>query len=289
MPMLCLEHVRTFRSLGIVYSRLLPIWLLLIFVSAPLAAEKAIKLRNETILTTPPDRTALKRQSVEQEAEGLYLIQLEENPPANWRHELEGLGLQVLQYIPDDAFLVSARRVAPGRIRTQGFVRYFGKYRPEHKVLRDLQPILQRADDPVVEVTLLISHQASGPKVATLHREFNRVQRMQRLPKGLVVQGEISRKKLNKAIESEEVLWVEPAPKIKLFDALAAQIVAGEGPDRLTSTMQLGFDGRGVVVAVADSGLHLGEGFPMHPDLAGRVDAFFYYGDLLDASDEHST
>src|SRR6185369_2135065 len=50
---------------------------------------------------------------------------------------------------------------------------------------------------------------------------------------------------------------------------------------------ELGFDGSGVTVAVADSGLDSGDPAMMHPDLAGRVDAFFQYGSLTDASDGH--
>jgi hypothetical protein len=55
-----------------------------------------------------------------------------------------------------------------------------------------------------------------------------------------------------------------------------------------TVTQRLGFDGTGVVVAVADSGLHNGDAESMHPDSIGRVDAFFHYGSLSDAADEHS-
>ena len=41
-------------------------------------------------------------------------------------------------------------------------------------------------------------------------------------------------------------------------------------------------------MAVADSGLNNGDAETMHPDLAGRVDAFLFYGSLEDAADEHS-
>ena len=41
-------------------------------------------------------------------------------------------------------------------------------------------------------------------------------------------------------------------------------------------------------MAVPDSGLNNGDAATMHPDLFGRVPAFFYYGTLTDAADEHS-
>jgi hypothetical protein len=77
---------------------------------------------------------------------------------------------------------------------------------------------------------------------------------------------------------------------MKLFDEIASKITGGDDGEAGTPTLtqQLGYDGSGITVAVADSGLMEGDTNTMHPDLAGRVDAFFYYGSLTDAADEHS-
>jgi subtilisin family serine protease len=77
---------------------------------------------------------------------------------------------------------------------------------------------------------------------------------------------------------------------MKLFDEIASKVVGGDDGESGTPTItqQLGYDGRGVTVAVADSGLQEGNNPSMHPDLFGRVDAFFFYGGLTDAADEHS-
>src|SRR5206468_2443457 len=82
----------------------------------------------------------------------------------------------------------------------------------------------------------------------------------------------------------------EPAPRPKLHDEVASKIVGGDDGTNGTRTVtqQLGFDGSGVTVAVADTGLDNGDAATMHPDLAGRVDAFLHYGSLTDAADEHS-
>jgi hypothetical protein len=75
---------------------------------------------------------------------------------------------------------------------------------------------------------------------------------------------------------------------MKLFDEVASKIVAGDGGPQLLLSQSLGYDGSGVNVAVADSGLNNGDAATMHPDLFGRTPAFFYYGSLTDAADEHS-
>src|SRR5678815_1225489 len=71
------------------------------------------------------------------------------------------------------------------------------------------------------------------------------------------------------------------------MDEMATEIFEGELEGAGAYVLSLGFDGQGVVVSVADSGLMEGTVADMHPDLAGRVDAFFHYGQLDSAADEH--
>jgi hypothetical protein len=54
---------------------------------------------------------------------------------------------------------------------------------------------------------------------------------------------------------------------MKLFDEVASKIVAGDGGPQRLLPQSLGFDGTGVAVAVADSGLDNGNAATMHPDL----------------------
>jgi hypothetical protein len=73
---------------------------------------------------------------------------------------------------------------------------------------------------------------------------------------------------------------------MKLFDEESSKLVGGDDGSRSTPTLtqQAGYDGNGVTVAVADSGLDTGTTTNMHPDLAGRVTAFFQYGSLTDTA-----
>src|SRR6185436_7817938 len=94
--------------------------------------------------------------------------------------------------------------------------------------------------------------------------------------------------RLEALARSEAVLWIEPWRGMKLFDEVASKIVAGDGGPRTLLAQSLGYDGSGVAVAVADSGLNNGDAPTMHPDLLGRTPSFFHYGTLTDAADEHS-
>src|SRR5688500_6692899 len=70
------------------------------------AGDKEIRLRNEHILTKPANREALPESAIGNNAPrfGLYLIQFEERLDPTSRAVLEGKGVDLLHYIPDDAF-----------------------------------------------------------------------------------------------------------------------------------------------------------------------------------------
>lgn len=252
------------------------------------AGEKSIRLRNETIVT--PARSAaqpLQAQSVGPAVNGLYLVQFEEGFRAEWTAALTNERVQLVRAIPEDAFVVKITQGRLSQVKELPFVRWVGKYKPEHKVHSALTQTLKEAAPGKVRIRVLLSSAALPPEHRMVHRMFDSVQQKSDSRFGRLLEGTMDSKKLSLLAQSEAVLWVEPAPHFKLHDAIASQIVAGEGDNNLTTTMNLGFDGTDVVVAVADSGLNAGEGAPMHPDLEGRVDAFFFYSDLLDASDEH--
>jgi subtilisin family serine protease len=103
----------------------------------------------------------------------------------------------------------------------------------------------------------------------------------------VILRGHIPPGQLQVLANSSDVLWIEPGPNIRLYDEVSSKIVAGDGGPGQTLAQEFGYDGHGVTVAVADTGLDTGEVDDMHPDLAGRVTGLFYYGNLTGASDEH--
>ncbi len=251
-------------------------------------AEKRILLRNETIETGSTKRQTLRAAGITQPVSGLYLIQLADDLPADWREQLSGLNVSLLRPVPEDAFVVELKGTLLSGVEALPFVHWVGEYKREHKTHTGLRALLKDAPDQRLRVTAVLSPQASSAETAIAQRRFAFLTRYSKTASGRILEGEISGRRLRGLIDSKAVLWVEPAPRPRLFDALAAQIIGGEGENMGVAVHDLGFDGEGVTVAVADSGLNLGEGEPMHPDLEGRVDAFFHYGNLIDASDEHS-
>lgn len=255
------------------------------------AETKLIRLRNELITTAPPGRVApLRAPADEAPVSGLYLVQFTNRFQAVWRDQLRAAGVELVHYVPDDAFVALVREAKLSAVRGFPFVQWVGAFEPKHKLQRALLNALAANPRARVPVKLIARPGATGPELAGVAKALRGDVRHRRLSAGTFFEGEVDAATALALARSPAVLWIERAARMKLFDALATKIVAGEtdDPGSFASVHQLGFDGRGVTVAVADSGLDSGDLTFLHPDFDGRVDALFAYDNLPDASDEHS-
>jgi hypothetical protein len=247
------------------------------------AEEHKIRLRNETITTPAKSQTDNFQLPDVAPVSGLFLIQFDGRVQAAWREQLKLFNVHLLRYVPDDTFIARFSGAQAGRIRSLPFVRWIGPYRPDHK----LHPSLRSASNTENRIRVLI---APDVPVGAAVNLVGRAERTASTRFGTIVQTTVTASELRALSESPSILWIERAPRPKLMDEIASKIVGGDDGAVATPTVtqQLGYNGSGVAVAIADSGLHGGTFANMHPDLIGRVDAFFYYGNLVNAADEHS-
>src|SRR2546422_1320565 len=257
---------------------------LMIGAVSVLTQDKVIRLRNQAISTPPKSAARLQPQAVESPASGLFLVQFNDRLQPAWREQLRQMRVELVRYVPEDAFVARFDAVSPGQVTQLSFVRWVGLYRPEHKIDSRLRTG-ERS-----KVRVLLSPAASAKDQAILRRSVRSLGRETKLRFGNILKGEVTPAQLAALARSDGVLWIEPEPKPKLVDEISSKIVGGDdgAAGTRTVTQQLGFDGSGVKVAVADTGLNNGDSGTMHPDLAGRVDTFLFYGSLTDAADEHS-
>src|SRR5687767_11556491 len=94
------------------------------------AVAKPIRLRTGTI--EPHDQQGLAQaQALEAQRPpitGLYLVQLRDNPPQDWRAHLRAVGAQLLRYVPEDTFVARIPGEAVGQVRALPFVEWVGEY-----------------------------------------------------------------------------------------------------------------------------------------------------------------
>lgn len=268
--------------------------------------EKTIYLRNGVIRTAHSQKSALRTEAT---ASGLFLIQFEGQFQAEWRGELKKLGVALVRFVPEDAFIASLEQTGLNELKRLPFVRFVGKYRAELKVHEALARAFGEDPGTSLRLSALVGR-ASDAALQGLQQSFTKVEEVSRTSIGTILTGQATLLQLKALASSDLVLWIEPAPRMHLSDEISSKIVAGRtipdasgsrnglGADgnggsssvdssHQTTMQQLGWDGRGVVVAVVDSGLNNGDVETMHPDLVGRVDGFFYYGSLRDAADQN--
>ncbi|MBU6401699.1 MAG: S8 family serine peptidase, partial [Verrucomicrobia bacterium] len=282
---------------GLAASRLLPLALALclLTLTAALAesgpATKSIRLRNQIIVTHPKSRTAsLPGPTAEPAVSGLYLIQFEDHWQPAWDQVLRQQGARLLRYVPDDAFVARLTDSRPSRLEALPFVRWLAPFDPKLKVHPRLaKALVQGQPAGTTPVRLLLAPDTSPLDLFRARRLLQHFHLESRSRFGTILHGHATAAEINNLARSAHVLWIEPVAKFKLLDEVSSKIVGGGqvgGTNvHATVTQQLGFDGRGVVVSVADTGLNNGDAATMHPDLAGRVDAFMWYPPLTDAAD----
>src|SRR2546430_2342182 len=255
-----------------------------------LAQDKVIRLRNETISTPPKAAAALQPRTVESPATGLFLVQFNDGLQPAWREQLRQMRVELVRYVPDDAFIAKFNNVSPASVGALSFVHWVGSYRPEHKIHPRLVAAATAAaarTNETLNVNILLSSSATAAEIAAARSDMAVVYHESHLRQGIVVRGELLPRRLDALSQSSAVLWIERAPKRKLVDEAASKLVGGDDGNVATPTVtqQLGFDGAGVTVCVADTGLDSGDTNTMHPDMLGRVAGFQYYGGLTDGSD----
>jgi hypothetical protein len=254
------------------------------------APSKEIRLRNETIKTGPEFRQNDPELPSQASRTSLILLQFKEPPSDEVRKQLRNAGVELLHAVPEEAFVARARGGTGDWLRSLPSIEWVGAYRPEHKIRFDLAQT-RKEPNAQPEVNVLLAPGADAASVGRARMAFHRLLSESSLKPGTILKGRLRRGQLEALLASEAVLWVEPSRPMRLFDEPASKLIAGDAGPNLLLTQSLGYDGAGVKVAVADSGLNNGDAASMHPDLLGRTSAFFHYGlpgQLEDAADEHS-
>lgn len=288
--MLWLQMIRHFsmiRNVIPLFHRVASCWLGLIITGFPLLlSANTIHLRNETI--EPPTNAVAKIAiaSVNSTQSRLVLLQFPTPPTAEQRKELATQGIDLLRYVPDNTYIARVQSARLGAVASLAGATFATPYLPAHKLDRRLKSALT-ATNGLVPVRILLAPGTPGTERFEIQKLLTGARRSNSLRLTQTIRASVKPANLSALLNSPGVLWIEPDHPMKLNDEVSSKIVAGDGGVNKTLMQTLGYDGSGVTVAVADSGLNNGDADSMHPDLLGRTPAFFYYGALEDAADEH--
>ncbi|MEO8671615.1 MAG: S8 family serine peptidase [Tahibacter sp.] len=208
------------------------------------------------------------------DGKGLHLVQFNAPIKQAWRESLEARGLRVLQYYPNDTFLVWGGIDTVAETAADPYVRWQGGFLADYKINQDLDSRSGRignvdvhfyndgnVDQVIAQLKALganvLSHAPAQPDRAFFDAWIT-----------------VDAAQLTKIADMPQVVWLGYAsPQGHFDDEMSDQILAGNynGSNQpqigyAPWLVSFGYDGTGVVMGVTDSGVDL-----THPDLAPRM------------------
>lgn len=196
-----------------------------------------------------------------------YLVQFRGPVQDEWKTAAEQAGARLYGYVPDFAFVARMDAEAAQTVQALSAVRWVGLYQPAYRLAPDLLRVQTAAatGETLSVLTLpdadldALAAQVEALGGAVLGRATNAFDGLLRvaLPAGQALT----------LARADGVLWLEPY----LAPALHNDVGGGQIMRAAAVRQSLGLFGAGQIVAVADSGLDLGDVNNMHPDFQGRV------------------
>jgi hypothetical protein len=221
----------------------------------------------DPLIQAKPDKMtterSIKKYSGRQER--YYIVQFDGPLKDSQKYELEDLGAQVFDYLPDFSFIVNMDDTVHAMVQSMDSVRWIGTYQPAYKI------------KPTITEALSTGRRLLGAEyIVTLFKGENLqavVQQIEQLGgEVLDLSSHGSRGKIKIRSNAQQlefvtaiggVKWIEPAPAWKLSNNVAAGIV-----DAYDVWNTHNLYGAGQTVAVADTGLDQGSTSPdsLHDD-----------------------
>lgn len=215
--------------------------------------------------------------------ESYFIVQFESKVPVQAEEILAKAGLQVLRYLPEDAYVVrgSLRAAGLSRFSVPG-IRAVGTFSPEWKISAELTESRSRYETVIVTGFDETAASAIIPAVKAIPgthvREIG--------ARDVIVDAETARVADIASLDGVE--WVERLPVFVTFDldvGSAAVQTVGPVPSEYQFTghesgtrimnfeaaWSRGFMGQGQIAAVADTGLDVGTVAGIHPDFSGNL------------------
>lgn len=230
----------------------------------------------------PPSGSLRLGEGAVSNGRGYYVIQFGANVTDEWLKSIREAGVEVLQYVPHQAFLVYADDEAIAKAANHSRVRWIGSYTAEQKLsavfkqqigaartgtalVRGISGIEKTGSDTAVFDIGIFARAGVDTFANDIRATFAKgLLRPSRLPNNYfnLVRAELRLADIEAVAALPDVISIEPVIKTRNEDERSAQIVAGNylnpttilgsGYDPLT---QFGVDGTNVTVSVVDDGV----------------------------------
>jgi hypothetical protein len=228
----------------------------------------------------------------EHDGKGEFVVQFIEEAKERIKRGLGLLGIRVVSYLPDHAYVIMARPEKLQQVAELEGIIWIGGYLPDYKVapaLRTATNIVaaKRLEDGAGALTLEVVISVVLPHYVTdvvlqLEKMGAEVVDMGRSRRWGVIRALIRAEDLAAVASLAAVEWIEPYLPPRLMNNVAVQ---DDYMNVVPVWTNAGLTGAGQIIAVGDSGLDTGDAATIHPDFSNRIVAAFgwvdtnYWGD----------
>lgn len=254
-----------------------------------------IELNAQRFNTRSAEARGLRKVRGNTAGRQFHLVQFVGPVKPEWREALEAQGVKVINYIPENAYLVSGTAKALVALQTWAttvdFVQWEGEYAPDFKLHPEARPresfgLATPADDSGIFAIQIVEDADATPATLALIESL-KLEAVQRDDRVLQYRNVIVRLPVERLAEISarpDVLSIQPYDAPDKRDERQAQIMAGNlvggglaGAGYLDWLTEKGFtqaqfDASGFVVDVTDSGIDNGTTTPGHFGLYNHGD-----------------
>lgn len=244
--------------------------------------ETSINLPNGAFEPLDHDRTEAVRAGEAAPGKGYYIVQFGASVTDEWLQSLRDEGIEILQYVPHQAFFVYGEGSAIARAATHSRVRWVGAFTPEQKISpvlaeqlavargtaqarSQVSPLeMTRENRSIFDVAVFERKNINDAAREIANATGGQIVNVIKLPNNFfnVVRIEISTDRVELAAQIPDVIRIDSWGKPRREDERAAHIVAGNYTNTTTISgpgynplTQFGVDGTGTTVSVVDDGV----------------------------------
>ncbi|MEO8043192.1 MAG: S8 family serine peptidase, partial [Acidobacteriota bacterium] len=197
---------------------------------------------------------------------GYYIVQLGGMARDEWLDSIRDAGVEVLQYVPHNAFFVYGDAAAIARVSSHSRVRWAGRYTPEQKKSPELARFVSNVKGDLAMFDVAVFGRAELQDIAVrisalIHgRVLNEI----KLPNNFfnVVRIEAAPSDIDEIAKIADVVRIDQYEKPQIEDERAAQIVSGNfssttvlNAPGYNPLSQFGVNGQNVTISMVDDGV----------------------------------
>lgn len=182
-----------------------------------------------------------------------YIVQFQGPIQAQWRKQLRGHGIEILEYIPDFAYKVRMNPRQLAAVKRMPGIHWVGIYQPAYKISPQLSRskhnlLIVRTEKGIAAANLLSAIRSTGASVLSYG--------------GNVLRVAATGSQIDAIANIPDIAWIEPFRMYEKHNEYGGGEIMGGA-----TAAANGYDGATQIVAIADTGLGHGSPEGAHPDI----------------------